>query len=296
MDIFKDEHIWDIIFRMEEECIKGRNLENFEEYKEKLIDYIGFLLKFEWERSKSEVKSDYYILVSIVLALTGIIGVLVSIKIHYPSEKNETLIWLGLLLLIPCGISWAPVFIDKIKLFRMKKWFRNLGVLGAWICSMLFFCVIILIFYNVLGGWILVMYCSFAFSLISVIDGRDQYIEYSNKLYNYIKPDWLTIYYRKKSARLTAAELYLNRIGIEFYKIKLKEDIDDLQSLAAAKNTGNKKVRQFVDGLRESEESAYHYICENTRPRTYIIRYKVGEDIYITIGRDKKTWKKWFEG
>ncbi len=47
MDIFKDEHIWDIIFRMEEECIKGRNLENFEEYKEKLIDYIGFLLKFE---------------------------------------------------------------------------------------------------------------------------------------------------------------------------------------------------------------------------------------------------------
>ena len=92
------------------------------------------------------------------------------------------------------------------------------------------------------------------------------------------------------------AEAYLNRIGIEFYKIKLKEDIDDLQSLAAAKNTGNKKVRQLVEGLRESEESAYHYICENTRPRTYIIRYKDGEDIYITIGRDKKTWKKWFEG
>ena len=91
------------------------------------------------------------------------------------------------------------------------------------------------------------------------------------------------------------AETYLNRIGFEYYKVKFSEDGDDLHNLAEVKNIGNKKVRRLVDGLREYEGSAYHYICQNTRPRTYIIRYKDGEDIYITIGRDKKTWKKWFK-
>lgn len=110
-----------------------------------------------------------------------------------------------------------------------------------------------------------------------------------------MKPDWVVIYYRKSSFGLMRAETYLNRIGIEYYKVKISKDADDLHNLAEAKNIGNKKVRRLVDGLRENEGSAYHYICQNTRPRTYIIRYKDGEDIYITIGRDKKTWKKWFK-
>lgn len=295
MDVFRDEHIWEIIFRMEEECIKGCNSENFEEYKEKLIDYIGFLLKFEWERSKSEVKSDYCFLLSLALALAGIIGSLISFKFNNSSAKNGNLIHLGLVLLIPCSISWIPALIDKIKLFREKKWFRNLGVVVAWACSMLFFGILALIFYKELGDWILFLIYSFVFSLFSVINGREQHLDYSNKLYNYMKPDWVVIYYRKSSFRLMRAETYLNRIGIEYYKVKISEDADDLHNLAEVKNIGNKKVRRLVDGLRENEGSAYHYICQNTRPRTYIIRYKDGEDIYITIGRDKKTWKKWFK-
>jgi len=172
MDVFRDEHIWEIIFRMEEECIKGCNSENFEEYKEKLIDYIGFLLKFEWERSKSEVKSDYCFLLSLALALAGIIGSLISFKFNNSSAKNGNLIHLGLVLLIPCSISWIPALIDKIKLFREKNWFRNLGAVVAWACSMLFLGILALIFYKELGDWILFVIYSFVFSLFSVINGR----------------------------------------------------------------------------------------------------------------------------
>ena len=135
----------------------------------------------------------------------------------------------------------------------------------------------------------------FCFFTIQCYNGREQHLDYSNKLNNYMKPDWVVIYYRKSSFGLMRAETYLNRIGIEYYKVKISKDADDLHNLAEAKNIGNKKVRRLVDGLRENEGSAYHYICQNTRPRTYIIRYKDGEDIYITIGRDKKTWKKWFK-
>lgn len=92
MDIFKDEHIWEIIFLIEDECIKNSNTDKLDEYKEKLIDYIGFLLKFEWERSKSEVNPDYYFLVSFILAAVGAVDVIINYKASHSDIKSWGLI------------------------------------------------------------------------------------------------------------------------------------------------------------------------------------------------------------
>ena len=50
----KDDHIWQLITTLEK-----KNYDSFNANKNKLINYISLLLKYDWDRSKDEVKSSY---------------------------------------------------------------------------------------------------------------------------------------------------------------------------------------------------------------------------------------------
>lgn len=79
LDIMQDEHIWKVVYEIEK-CCKNEsdNLEKFEYYKEELIDYIGLLLKFDWDRSKYETSNAFDYAYSIILLfIAGIVGIFV---------------------------------------------------------------------------------------------------------------------------------------------------------------------------------------------------------------------------
>ncbi|SDL42594.1 hypothetical protein SAMN05216520_10597 [Kandleria vitulina] len=64
----EDAHIFNIINDINK-C--ERSYKNIKENKKILINYLSFLLKFDWERSKDEVNEDVYNLLSIILLFVG---------------------------------------------------------------------------------------------------------------------------------------------------------------------------------------------------------------------------------
>lgn len=111
-----------------------------------------------------------------------------------------------------------------------------------------------------------------------------------------MKLDYVVIYYLKDGVRLLKPRLYLHKMGIDFSEVKLSEYVVGLEELAKARNIENEKVKDFVEDIKKNKDNEYSYICRFIKHNNYIIRYKNGNDIYLSIGKDKKTWKKWFNG
>ncbi len=69
---YNDAHIFKIIKEIEK-YDKERNYEKISEKKEILIEYLSFLLKYDWERAKAEVKEGIFNLGSAVLFVLGLV-------------------------------------------------------------------------------------------------------------------------------------------------------------------------------------------------------------------------------
>lgn len=77
-DYFIDSHIWRLMQDMEEE----KNINNLLKLKKRLIEYLSLLLKYDWERSKEEVRGNknrifanlLYILIVIYIGISFIFG------------------------------------------------------------------------------------------------------------------------------------------------------------------------------------------------------------------------------
>ena len=85
LDFLKDEHIWremDII----QKAVNEHNMPNFEKSKGNLIHYLFLLLKFDWERSKQEIKGEKAIPISIV---SFGMGVTVCVFSRFPLKNIQ---------------------------------------------------------------------------------------------------------------------------------------------------------------------------------------------------------------
>lgn len=77
--IFDDSHIWKLIEELESKEWKRKELKK---KQKQLIDYISLLLKYDWERSKNEVKGNIYNVVSVILFVTTSIWFAISLFVY----------------------------------------------------------------------------------------------------------------------------------------------------------------------------------------------------------------------
>lgn len=297
INVFKDQHIWETIHLLEKCC--DNEPDKFEEYKKRLVDYIGFLLKFDWERSKYETKSDYSILVSIVLIMASAISVLVE----YYTKNIKIDIWNVLQLcgvfIMPSVFSWIPVMIQKVEVMRTRNWYRDVEyMLALWLSSLVFYIIISLITQYELkldvNIWSFLYFCSFVCSVCYISNERHVYIEYSNALNTYMSLDNVIIYYKRMSLSLLRTFMYFNKFGIEFCEEELKSNTLDLKIFESAENKEDKTLVKFVKNVNEKEKSIYDYMSKFNNRNKYIIKYKKDGKIYLTVGRNKKIWDNWF--
>lgn len=296
IDFFKDQHIWDIIKKIEKESNQESDNSKLVQYKRKLIDYIAFLLKFDWERTKIETNADYSIVIYIAFNLLCM-GIFVVHKgINIIELKGISLI-VGCF--FPSLIIFSLICLEKIKVIRNKNWYKEIdNLLLSCISSIIIFFVIIVITRNDAIICILISLSYFGslfYSIVSIINERNLFLEYSNNLSRYLDLDLVVVFYNEKFFWNFKVCDYLNKKGIEYNKEKLEPENIDIDLLKSVKNANNRKLLRIVKKAEKKNISFYEYISKFPRKYSYIVRYKCDGDIYITIGNDKKEWNKWFD-
>ncbi len=211
-DIEKDEHIWKLLDEIE------RGIGVDAKKKNQLVDFLGFLLKFDWERAKREVKNSYGIIISTVLYVLGsaVMSFLIS-----PLKEDETakFPWWNIGYMLPYLLAYIIVLLPyirtKMKMLRTVNWFSNTKVfyicwtLGISLCfvfnAALFSKVIaqsmekIWIYYLKL----LMDVLSFFGVLLCILDAQDLYLNYSRQIRNCLEEKSINIYYHKDGLRTT---------------------------------------------------------------------------------------------
>lgn len=66
-----DSHIWELIHEMEEQKPLGEELQK---KQRQMIQYLSLMLKFDWERSKSEIKGDIFGICGWLLVVVSLVG------------------------------------------------------------------------------------------------------------------------------------------------------------------------------------------------------------------------------
>lgn len=133
LDFYRDEHIWKQIAYIEEKMY-GWEEETFTREKNKVNEYITSLLKFDWERTKQEVKSKSLILLCTVLYICVHIPVL-----HlFPGDKSligqisERIIPITCIVLALISVC-LPYMVNEAKIFQFGKWYKYLTFhMGTW--------------------------------------------------------------------------------------------------------------------------------------------------------------------
>lgn len=158
LDILEDQHIWKLI-----DCIESTISVKKEEHVGtdtdlkkiilSLIDCLSLLLKFDWERSKREVTSRRFSVLSMicyVLSIGGYIAVYTyeGIQTSHNSMKlilnSGTLtFWLFAILTMINFLYW----LNGYKFWRVRNWYRkNSQLLAYLISSTVFYILLYLVF------------------------------------------------------------------------------------------------------------------------------------------------------
>lgn len=134
LDFFRDEHIWKQIAYIEENMYCWEE-ETFTREKNKVNKYITSLLKFDWERTKQEVKSKSLILLCTVLYLCVHIPVLRLFAgdkslIGQISEQIIPITCIVMALISVC----LPYLVNEAKILQFGKWYKYLTFnISSWI-------------------------------------------------------------------------------------------------------------------------------------------------------------------
>lgn len=138
LDFFKDEHIWKQIAYIEEKMYSWQD-ESFAREKNKVNEYITSLLKFDWERTKQEVKTKSTFLLFVVLYL----GVHLPVLYQFQGDKNlvsqicEQLTPVTCIVLSLVSVS-LPYVVNENKMFQFGKWYKCLTFhIGTWLLGII---------------------------------------------------------------------------------------------------------------------------------------------------------------
>ncbi len=139
LDFFRDEHIWKLIDELQSE-IKKRNYseERVREYREKIIHLVAALLKFDWERSKREVKTAHYTLFSFMFMVIYLVSVCYAVYDYLSGtsqdikQKIAVCIIVSAIIIFAYFMMWLPNILQKIKSLGERKWYQHIMAPMKW--------------------------------------------------------------------------------------------------------------------------------------------------------------------
>lgn len=117
-DLLRDAHIWQEMEMLEKECEeqidKDRQKLCFEKHKEKLLQYIGYLIEYQTEMIKKEATTCYYNVFFIVSLFLPLI-----FAFWGAWEKNirldmRDILYPTVILIMTCFILQFPIFMEKL--------------------------------------------------------------------------------------------------------------------------------------------------------------------------------------
>lgn len=311
LDFLKDEHIWKTIDNIETECTKrkGKDKEFIEREKNKLCLFLDVLLKFDWERSKDEVKKNMMAVFSLVFFCLSVFTCCIQ-YINYSNGIDLKQLQEGLkyfwLLAFPYLFMWFPYLLEKPKILKEVKWYKNVKIyLYSWIIA-LFFEVIVYMFISLsdieLGKLIFFHMTALILAMFYPMSMRLSYIEYDSHIMKNLQLNSLVIYPMKEGWNLIRVTSFFGGEGMNYrldyksndflYDNEFKVYIDSLMK-------SRKVLRwcwRFDYFLRRKQEGLYNYINAYPERCKCVVRYqKEGSKVKYSVGYQKKLWNQWID-
>lgn len=317
LDYMKDEHIWLEIEKIEQ-AVKAKDKETFVFHKERLIIGLIMLLKFDWERSKKEVYGESGIPIAAALFLFGVMAIFIA-KFGFSGigENIEDCIRWGSIMLYLYGMAWLPCILGRPKVFRTKKWYRNLSAVFV---PTIFFLVFTFVFNEYREGIesdlqylsIFLCYASFMFTIVCPVILDNVYRNYDNKLIEIFSSSILRLY--KTSPMNELCCIYFKRYNIFIDMVNISE-LDIRQMFSDSRVSDLVAQRKEYQLLRRRSQMKYlfkrwlaekrngiqidiqDFIQENPHRCKFVLEYiNENKEIKYCVGKNKKIWKEWMNG
>ena len=312
LDFFRDEHIWKQIAYIEENMYCWEE-ETFTREKNKVNVYITSLLKFDWERTKQEVKSKSLILLCTVLYLCVHIPVLHLFPgdkslIGQISERIIPITCIVLALISAC----LPCLVNEAKIFQFGKWYKYLTFnMGTWMIGFVlelygldvlskgatdtelwtyYFTGGVAIF--ILTG---IMFYAFSYKLV--------YLNYDRAVRRIMGCDSIICYNCQWGIISDFKGLRVNdffaQLNLDYSERELPEQMDDMiEFICSPENHILEKPEQLlrtgsrIKFRRKAKENTMKLIKEKPKRCKLIFKYTSGSKERYAVGYNKNTKKK----
>lgn len=312
LDFFKDEHIWKQIAYIEEKMY-GWQDETFTMEKNKVNEYITSLLKFDWERTKQEVKTKSTFLLFVVLYL----GVHLPVLYQFQGDKNlvsqicEQLTPVTCIVLSLVSVS-LPYVVNENKMFQFGKWYKCLTFnFSTWLIGLVLDVYAVymlsngsaagdLLLYYLTGGAALVtsggiMFYTFSHKLV--------YLNYDRAVRRIMGCDLVVCYSCQTGIISDFRGFIINdffaQLNLDFSERELPEQIDDMIDLICSPD--HKILKKPEHLLRASSRIWFNlskkndvkiFIKEKPKRCRLIFKYSIDSKDHYAVGYNKQTRKK----
>lgn len=310
LDFFKDEHIWKGIDNLEVEYAKGKekDKEFIEKEKSKLCQFLVLLLKFDWERSKDEIKKNMMAVCSVMFFCLFLLACCIQ-NIDYSKEIGLKQLQEGIqgfwILILPYFIMWVPYLLEKPQILKTAKWYKDakqypyvwmLGILGE-----------ILILYTLrdmhgidIGIPMIFYYVSFILAMLYPISIRRMYMEYDNHIMEILQLDSLVIHPMKAEWNSIRVSSFFIKKGMNYRQNYKSNEFLNEDGFKAYIN-GIEKSRKVLRWcwcldyfFRKKKEGLYSYISlHQNRCKCVVIYQQEGSEAEYSVGYQKKLWCGW---
>ncbi len=300
LDILQDQHIWKEMHSIE------TGTKAFQTGKKHMQEYLSLLLKFDWERSKEEVKTDNNLIVSIVLYWLSIGVVLLFHKDLYGEDNtlNLGLILAHVIIFMPSFMFlWGIRFIDAVKSIRKAKWYKMTSVwLIFWMIGMLSFVLFYIVTILEIQHWIawiggaigfLLFIMSFSLMADSTAEKKRRYMKYENALIKAMSSEeQFMLYLYKATVRELIIEDRFQKFNIMVdwtYLHNASKQVDRLLNEIRKKEKDNvpwedyihwrSKVRYHICHALKKADSLEEFVLRRPQSLKPILKYK--QEFYV---------------
>lgn len=173
----KDGHIWHVIKKLE-------NGIDFDQNKDILIDYLTYLVKFDWERAKIESIINKKMLFSLFIEAFSFVLLLFNLSCLNLDNKNDTIISVVAFLVVYALPVLSIVLINSQSVLIKKSFLYSsrFAFLGS-ILILILIIILSFIFSNNIMGWASILSLVSIVLLIASLEDRSKIIrEYINDL------------------------------------------------------------------------------------------------------------------
>lgn len=215
LDFFQDEHIWreiDII----KKAVNEHNTSSFNKSKENIIHYLFLLLKFDWERSKQEIKGEKAIPVSIALfGLSLIISIFSVYSLNDIQENPLECFIFSSVISMMYVFSWIIYGTERIEILKEKKWYLKIDrVLASWLVAAFELVGLFILEYKWENLGLAIPFMAVAVLLIPclMLSKKEMYRKYDKKINQMLNVE-VNVYQRRNNSKMKT-NITIGHVGI----------------------------------------------------------------------------------